>query len=59
MALEGIEGAVLLDIDVERMVPHRCGVRVPHHQEEVFGALRQLGIGTHYPPNHLQPAFTA
>ncbi|WOX16025.1 DegT/DnrJ/EryC1/StrS aminotransferase family protein [Streptomyces sp. N50] len=60
-ALEGIEGVDLVDIDVARTVPHLCAVRVPQHREEVFGALRRLGIGvgTHYPPNHLQPAFAS
>jgi len=45
VALEGIEGVVRLDIDVERTVPHLCPVRFPHHREDVFGALRRLGIG--------------
>ena len=60
-ALEGIEGVVAHDVDVERTVPHLCAVRVPDRREEVFAAMRRLGIGvgTHYPPNHLQPAFTA
>ena len=60
-ALEGIAGVVLLDLDVERTVPHLCAVRVPDHREEVFAALRRLGIGvgTHYPPNHLQRAFAS
>ncbi|MFJ8142679.1 DegT/DnrJ/EryC1/StrS family aminotransferase [Streptomyces sp. NPDC096013] len=60
-ALEEIEGVVLLDVDIERTVPHLCVVRVPDHREEVFAALRRLGIGvgTHYPANHRQPAFTA
>ncbi|MGW1562809.1 DegT/DnrJ/EryC1/StrS family aminotransferase [Streptomyces sp. NPDC002144] len=60
-ALEGIDGLVLVDVDVERTVPHLCAVRVPRGRDRVFAALRKhgIGVGTHYPPNHLQPAFAA
>ncbi|MBK6013548.1 DegT/DnrJ/EryC1/StrS aminotransferase family protein [Streptomyces sp. MBT53] len=60
-ALEGIEGIDLVNLDIERTVPHLCAVRVPHHREHVFRTLRAhgIGVGTHYPPNHLQPAFAS
>lgn len=59
-ALAPLDGVTLIDVDVERAVPHLCQVRVPH-RDEVFANLRgrDIGIGVHYPPNHTQPAFAA
>lgn len=58
-ALDSVAGAHLVDVDVEQSVPSLCAVRVPH-RDQVFTAMRGhgVGVGTHYPPNHLQPAFS-
>ncbi|GAA2249318.1 DegT/DnrJ/EryC1/StrS family aminotransferase [Kitasatospora cystarginea] len=57
-ALHGVEGVELVDVDVDYSVPHLCVVRVPF-RDEVFQFMRarNIGVGVHYPPNHLQPAF--
>lgn len=57
-ALADVPGATLVDVDIERTVPFNCVVRVAD-RDRVFVTLRDLGIGVgvHYPPNHLQPAF--
>ncbi len=57
-ALEDLPDVRLVDVDVDRSVPTLCAVRVPE-RDRVFAALqaRGIGVGTHYPPNHLQPAF--
>ncbi|MFC9431950.1 DegT/DnrJ/EryC1/StrS family aminotransferase [Streptomyces sp. NPDC056987] len=57
-ALAGLDGVSLVDVDVERSLPHLCQVRVPG-RDEVFHAMRDQGVavGVHYPPNHQQPAF--
>ncbi|MFE9468964.1 DegT/DnrJ/EryC1/StrS family aminotransferase [Streptomyces virginiae] len=59
-ALAPLQGVTLIDVDVDRAVPHLCQVRIPH-RDEVFTALRRqgIGVGVHYPPNHTQPAFSA
>lgn len=59
-ALALLEGVTLIDVDVDHAVPHLCQVRVPH-RDEVFAEARahHIGVGVHYPPNHLQPAFAA
>ncbi|PLW66589.1 aminotransferase class I/II-fold pyridoxal phosphate-dependent enzyme [Streptomyces sp. SCUT-3] len=58
-ALQDVPGLALIDVDVDRSVPHLCAVRVLHDRDRVFHTLRErgIGVGTHYPPNHLQPAF--
>ncbi|MFD7026537.1 DegT/DnrJ/EryC1/StrS family aminotransferase [Streptomyces sp. NPDC059917] len=59
-ALEGLDGVTLVDVDVERSVPHLCVVLVAaRDRDRIFRTLRErgIGVGTHYPPNHLQPAF--
>jgi dTDP-4-amino-4,6-dideoxygalactose transaminase len=58
-ALAGIDGVALVDVDVERSVPFNCVVRV-RDRDAVFADLqaRDIGVGVHYPPNHLQAAFT-
>ncbi|WP_255308050.1 DegT/DnrJ/EryC1/StrS family aminotransferase [Streptomyces marincola] len=58
-ALRDIDGVTLVDVDIEHAVPHLCAVRVRTGRNAVFRTLRQrgIGVGTHYPPNHTQPAF--
>ncbi|MFD5651442.1 DegT/DnrJ/EryC1/StrS family aminotransferase [Streptomyces sp. NPDC127039] len=58
-ALKGLGDLTVVDVDIDRTVPHLCAVRVPDGRDQVFRALREhgIGVGTHYPPNHLQPAF--
>ncbi|WP_234433272.1 DegT/DnrJ/EryC1/StrS family aminotransferase [Streptomyces sp. NRRL WC-3549] len=57
-ALDALEGVTLVDVGLGHTVPHLCQVRVPH-RDHVFAHLRarNIGVGVHYPPNHLQPAF--
>ncbi|MEU3092386.1 DegT/DnrJ/EryC1/StrS family aminotransferase [Streptomyces massasporeus] len=57
-ALAPLDGVTLVDVDPDRSVPHLCQVRMPH-RDRVFQELRAqgIGVGVHYPPNHLQPAF--
>ncbi|MFJ9179407.1 DegT/DnrJ/EryC1/StrS family aminotransferase [Streptomyces sp. NPDC102360] len=56
--LSGIGGVEVVDVDVARSVPFNCVVRLVH-RDAAFHALRSrgIGVGVHYPPNHLQPAF--
>ncbi|MGW2951576.1 DegT/DnrJ/EryC1/StrS family aminotransferase [Streptomyces eurythermus] len=56
--LAGLDGVRLVDVDPDQAVPHLCQVRVPK-RDKVFADLRArgIGVGVHYPPNHLQPAF--
>lgn len=60
-ALAGLDGATLIDVDIDRTVPFTCVVRIAARRDEVFARLRAqgVGVGVHYPPNHTQPAFTA
>ncbi|MGW1084677.1 DegT/DnrJ/EryC1/StrS family aminotransferase [Kitasatospora sp. NPDC002522] len=48
----------MVDVDVDRSVPHLCIVTVPDH-DRVWAQMRRsgIGVGVHHPPNHLQPAF--
>ncbi|MCW5251630.1 DegT/DnrJ/EryC1/StrS family aminotransferase [Streptomyces sp. SHP 1-2] len=57
-ALDALDGVMLVDVDFDRTVPHLCQVRVPR-RDHIFAHLRArgIGVGVHYPPNHLQPAF--
>ncbi|WP_327322552.1 DegT/DnrJ/EryC1/StrS aminotransferase family protein [Streptomyces sp. NBC_01210] len=57
-ALVPLDGVTLVDVDADHAVPHLCQVRVSH-RDQVFAELRarDIGVGVHYPPNHLQPAF--
>lgn len=57
-ALAGLDRVRLVDVDPDQAVPHLCQVRVPN-RDKVFADLRArgVGVGVHYPPNHLQPAF--
>ncbi|MDQ8707506.1 DegT/DnrJ/EryC1/StrS family aminotransferase [Streptomyces sp. LHD-70] len=59
-ALAPLDDVTLIDVGIEQAVPHLCQVRVPH-RDQVFAELRDqgIGVGVHYPPNHLQPAFAA
>ncbi|MFF2964269.1 DegT/DnrJ/EryC1/StrS family aminotransferase [Streptomyces sp. NPDC057963] len=58
-ALRPLDDVTLVDVGVEHTVPHLCQVRISH-RDQVFAALRSrgIGVGVHYPPNHIQPAFT-
>ncbi|MFF8845880.1 DegT/DnrJ/EryC1/StrS family aminotransferase [Streptomyces sp. NPDC015127] len=58
-ALKNVDGVALVDVDVEQSVPSLCAVRVPG-RDRVFEIMRSrdIGVGAHYPPNHLQPAFS-
>lgn len=60
-ALDGIPGVSLINVDIDRTVPHLCAVRVLENRDRVFSEMRAkgIGVGTHYPPNHQQPAFKA
>lgn len=60
-ALDGLGGVTLVDVDIDRTVPFNCVVRVAAGRDEVFTRLHAqgVGVGVHYPPNHLQPAFAA
>ncbi|MFD6347222.1 DegT/DnrJ/EryC1/StrS family aminotransferase [Streptomyces roseolus] len=53
-----LDGVTLVDVDPDHAVPHLCQVRV-QQRDAVFAKLRakNIGVGVHYPPNHLQPAF--
>ncbi|WP_380284648.1 DegT/DnrJ/EryC1/StrS family aminotransferase [Kitasatospora purpeofusca] len=57
-ALHRAKGITLVDVDVDRTVPHLCVVRVAD-REAVFRRMlaARIAVGVHYPPNHLQPAF--
>ncbi|KPI23604.1 DegT/DnrJ/EryC1/StrS aminotransferase [Actinobacteria bacterium OV320] len=57
-ALAPLDRVTLIDVGPDRCVPHLCQVRVPG-RDTVFAQLkaRGIGVGVHYPPNHLQPAF--
>ncbi|PKV82611.1 DegT/DnrJ/EryC1/StrS aminotransferase family protein [Streptomyces sp. TLI_146] len=59
-ALAELDGVTLIDVDPDHAVPHLCQVRV-QRRNEVFVHLRaaNVGVGVHYPPNHLQPAFAS
>ncbi len=59
-ALNDLAEVVLVDVDVEHSVPSLCAVRVPD-RDRVFETMRKrrIGVGVHYPPNHLQPAFSS
>ncbi|MFE1776003.1 DegT/DnrJ/EryC1/StrS family aminotransferase [Streptomyces sp. NPDC059008] len=58
-ALRDVDGVALVDVDVDRSVPHLCAVRILRSRDRVFHTLQEhgIGVGTHYPPNHTQPAF--
>lgn len=57
-ALAHLEQVTLVDIDPDRSVPSMCVVRV-ENRDRIWRQLHELGlgVGVHYPPNHLQPAF--
>jgi dTDP-4-amino-4,6-dideoxygalactose transaminase len=58
-ALRDIGQAALVDVGIDSAVPFNCVVRVPR-RDAVFEAMQSEGVavGVHYPPNHLQPAFS-
>ncbi|WP_261398811.1 DegT/DnrJ/EryC1/StrS family aminotransferase [Streptomyces misionensis] len=44
--------------EVDRTVPRLCQVLVPNRDEDHARLkARGIGVGVHYPPNHLQPTF--
>lgn len=57
-ALAGIPDVEMTDVDIAHTVPFNLVVQIPN-RDRVFHRLRQagIGVGVHYPPNHLQPAF--
>jgi dTDP-4-amino-4,6-dideoxygalactose transaminase len=59
-ALTELEGVTLIDVDIENTVPFNCVIRV-NARDTVFTYLQNhgVGVGVHYPPNHLQTAFRA
>ncbi|MFE6975964.1 DegT/DnrJ/EryC1/StrS family aminotransferase [Streptomyces sp. NPDC057682] len=56
-ALRDAPGVAVIDVGNDA-VPFNCVVRVPG-RNRVHGIMRDrgVGVGVHYPPNHLQPAF--
>lgn len=55
-----IEGVMVYDLDVERTVPFNCAVTVSVDlRDDLVDALRgrRVGVGRHYPANHVQPVF--
>ncbi|MGY4719602.1 DegT/DnrJ/EryC1/StrS family aminotransferase [Naumannella cuiyingiana] len=58
--IEAIPGVRIYDLDVDRSVPFNCAVTVDVDvRDDLVQALRSrgVGVGRHYPANHLQPAF--
>ncbi|GAA1500781.1 DegT/DnrJ/EryC1/StrS family aminotransferase [Kitasatospora kazusensis] len=57
--LAELDGVALIDVDIDRTVPFNCVVRIPD-RDLTFETLRDqsIGVGVHYPPNHLQLAFS-
>ncbi|MFH8223093.1 DegT/DnrJ/EryC1/StrS family aminotransferase [Streptomyces sp. NPDC018057] len=57
-ALAALDGVRLVDVDPDRSVPHLCQVLIPN-RDEVHAQMKAsgVGVGIHYAPNHLQPAF--
>lgn len=57
-ALHALEDVAAVDVDVDHTVPFNCVVRVPARDavHRILAAQR-IGVGVHYPPNHIQPAF--
>lgn len=58
--LDTIPGVAIYDLEVDHSVPFNCAVTVEvdvrdHLVEALRG--RGIGVGRHYPANHLQPAF--
>ncbi|MFE7015928.1 DegT/DnrJ/EryC1/StrS family aminotransferase [Streptomyces sp. NPDC057651] len=56
--LKDLPGVDLVDVGVSASVPSMLAIHIAY-REHVFTTLRDqgIGVGTHYPPNHLQPAF--
>jgi dTDP-4-amino-4,6-dideoxygalactose transaminase len=59
-ALADLPNVELTDVDIDHTVPFNLVVQVPD-RDRIFHKLRAagIGVGVHYPPNHLQPAFAA
>jgi dTDP-4-amino-4,6-dideoxygalactose transaminase len=58
--LADLPNVELTDVDIDHTIPFNCVVQVPD-RDRVFHQMRAagIGVGVHYPPNHLQPAFAA
>jgi dTDP-4-amino-4,6-dideoxygalactose transaminase len=56
--LRKVAGADLVDVGIDTAVPHLAVVKLGD-RDRVWEQLRRegIGVGVHYPPNHLQPAF--
>ncbi|GAB1646869.1 DegT/DnrJ/EryC1/StrS family aminotransferase [Krasilnikovia sp. MM14-A1259] len=59
-ALAGLPDVALTDVDIDHTIPFNLVVQVPD-RDRVFHQMHDagIGVGVHYPPNHLQPAFAA
>jgi dTDP-4-amino-4,6-dideoxygalactose transaminase len=60
--VDDIWGATIFDVDLDHTVPFNCAITVdPLVRDDLVDALRGrgVGVGRHYPANHLQPAFQA
>ncbi|RLK09476.1 perosamine synthetase [Micromonospora sp. M71_S20] len=57
-ALADLPNVELTDVDIDHTVPFNCVVQIPD-RNRIFHQMRAagIGVGVHYPPNHLQPAF--
>lgn len=57
-ALANLPDVELTDVDIDHTIPFNCVVQVPD-RDRIFHRMRAagMGVGVHYPPNHLQPAF--
>jgi dTDP-4-amino-4,6-dideoxygalactose transaminase len=59
-ALADLPDVEVTDVDIDHTIPFNLVVQVPD-RDRIFHQMRAagIGVGVHYPPNHLQPAFTA
>jgi len=59
-ALADLPNVELTDVDIDHTIPFNLIVQVPD-RDRIFHRMRAagIGVGVHYPPNHLQPAFAA
>ncbi|MBV7245845.1 DegT/DnrJ/EryC1/StrS family aminotransferase [Streptomyces sp. MW-W600-10] len=60
-ALRGLENLSVVDLDIENTTPFHFVVRIPSGRDSVLKFLtdRGVAVGVPYPPNHLEPAFSA
>jgi dTDP-4-amino-4,6-dideoxygalactose transaminase len=59
-ALADLPDVGLTDVDIDHTIPFNLVVQIPD-RDRIFHRMRAagIGVGVHYPPNHLQPAFAA